>query len=66
MPRSDLSGISMTNSGYWRKRAERLRRVAAETNEPESKQAALKLAHSYELLAQRADERAEENKLQGR
>jgi hypothetical protein len=55
----------MSNSRYWRKRAERLRRVAAETIEPESKQALLKLAHSYELLAQRADERAEEDKLQG-
>jgi hypothetical protein len=65
MPRNGLSGILMTNSRYWRKRAERLRRVAAETIEPESKQEVLKLAHSYELLAQRADERAEEDKLQG-
>jgi hypothetical protein len=56
----------MSNSRYWRKRAERLRRVAAETIEPESKQALLKLAHSYELLAQRADERTEEDQLRGR
>ena len=56
----------MTNSRYWRNRAERVRRYAAEMTDPESKQAMLELAHSYELLAQRADERAEENKLQGR
>jgi hypothetical protein len=56
----------MSNSRYWRKRAERLRRVAAETIEPESKQALLKLADRYEHLAQRADERAEEDQVRGR
>jgi hypothetical protein len=66
MPRNGLSGILMSNSRYWRKRAERLRRVAAETIEPESKQALLKLADRYERLAQRADERAEEDQLRGR
>jgi hypothetical protein len=65
MPRNSPSGILMSSSQYWRKRAERLRRVAAETIEPESKQALLKLAYSYELLAQRADERAEEGQLLG-
>jgi hypothetical protein len=66
MPRNGLSGILMSNSRYWRKRAERLRRVAAETTESESKQALLKLAEGYERLAQRADERAEEDQVRGR
>jgi hypothetical protein len=52
----------LSNSRYWRKRAERLRRVAAETIEPESKQA----SDRYEHLAQRADERAEEDQVRGR
>jgi hypothetical protein len=55
----------MNNSRYWRKRAERVRRYAAEMADPDSKQATLELADSYERLAQRADERAEEDELRG-
>jgi hypothetical protein len=55
----------MNNSRYWRKRAQRARRYAAETTDPESKQAMLELADSYERLAQRADEQAEEDDLRG-
>jgi hypothetical protein len=48
----------MDNSRYWRKRAERVRRCAAEMIDPDSKQAMLELADSYERLAQR-DERTQ-------
>jgi hypothetical protein len=66
MPRSGLSGILMSKSRYWQKRAERVRCYAAEMADPDSRHAMLELADSYERLAQRADERADENKLQGR
>ena len=68
MPRKPeaLNGILMNNSRYWRQRAERVRHYAAEMIDQDSKQAMLELADSYERLAQRADERAEEDKLQGR
>jgi hypothetical protein len=66
MPRNGLSGTLMNSSRYWRKRAERVRSYAAEMTDPESKQAMLELADSYELLAQRADKRDEEDQLRGR
>jgi hypothetical protein len=56
----------MNNNRYWQKRAERVRRYAAEMADPDSRQAMLELAASYELLARRADERAEEDQLLGR
>ncbi len=66
MPRNSPSGTLMSSSRYWRKRVERLRHYAAETADPDSRQALLELVESYERLAQRADERAEENQLLGR
>jgi hypothetical protein len=56
----------MNNNRYWQKRAERVRCYAAEMTDPDSRQAMLELAESYRLLAQRADERAEEGQLLGR
>jgi hypothetical protein len=56
----------MKNSRNWRKRAERVRSYSAEMTDPESKHAMHELADSYELLAQRADERDEEVELRGR
>jgi hypothetical protein len=44
----------MNNGRYWQKRAERVRRYAVEMTDPNSKQAMVDLADSYELLAQRA------------
>ena len=67
MPRNGLGGRPlMINNRYWRKRAERLRRIADETIDPDSRRVMLELADSYERLAQRADERAEEDQLLGR
>jgi hypothetical protein len=51
---------------HWRKCAEQARRHAGKFIAPEIKRAVLDLADSYELLAQRADERAEEDQLRGR
>ena len=55
----------MNNNRYWQKRAERVRCYAAEMGDPDSRQAMLELADSYERLAQRADDRAEEDQLLG-
>jgi hypothetical protein len=56
----------MNKNRYWQTRAERVRRYAAEMADPDFKQAMLGLADSYELLAQRAGERDEEDQLRGR
>jgi hypothetical protein len=61
-----MSGLLMNNGQHWRKCAEQARRHAGKFIAPEARRAVLDLADSYELLAQRADERAEENPLLGR
>ena len=66
MLQNGSSGHLMNNSRYWQRRAERVRGYAAEMADPGSRQAMLELADSYERLAQRADERAEEDELRGR
>jgi hypothetical protein len=66
MPRNTATcGILMNKSRDWRARAEKVRRYAAEMPDPDSRQAMPELADSYEQLAQRADERAEEDRLRG-
>jgi hypothetical protein len=58
----DMSGLLMNNGQHWRKCAEQARRHSGKFIAPEARRAVLDLADSYELLAQRADERAEEDK----
>ena len=38
----------------WRDRADEIRSLASETNDPESRRIMLRLANEYELLARRA------------
>jgi|HubBroStandDraft_5_1064220.scaffolds.fasta_scaffold6007607_1 hypothetical protein len=46
------------NARYWRERAEEARARAARMREPDARLHMLSIARSYELLAQRAEERA--------
>jgi hypothetical protein len=43
---------------HWRQRAGEARSVAEQMNEPQSKEAMLRIAKDYERLAERADQRA--------
>jgi hypothetical protein len=43
---------------HWRDRAEEARTRADQLDDPQSKSAMLRIAHDYELLAERADARA--------
>lgn len=42
---------------YWRDRAERLRAIARDVFDQPTRETLLRIAHDYEVLAQRADER---------
>jgi hypothetical protein len=43
--------------GYWRDRAEELRAIAADLKEDSAREAILKCAEDYDVLAQRAERR---------
>jgi hypothetical protein len=43
---------------HWRQRAGEARSVAEQMNEPQSKEAMLRIAKDYERLAERAEQRA--------
>jgi hypothetical protein len=43
---------------HWRQRADEARSVAEQMNEPQSKEAMLRIAKDYERLAERAEQRA--------
>jgi hypothetical protein len=40
-----------TDSKYWRDRGKEMRKIAEQTNDPQSKETMLEIAHDYELLA---------------
>jgi hypothetical protein len=48
----------INDPAHWRQRAEEARSVAEQMNEPQSKEAMLRIAQDYERLAERAAERA--------
>jgi hypothetical protein len=43
---------------HWRQRAEEARTIADQMNDPQSKEAMLKIAEDYERLGERAERRA--------
>jgi hypothetical protein len=48
----------INDPGHWRQRAEEARTIAEQMNEPQSKEAMLRIAKDYERLAERAEQRA--------
>jgi hypothetical protein len=48
----------INDPAHWRQRAEEARTVAEQMNEPQSKEAMLRIAKDYERLAERAAQRA--------
>jgi hypothetical protein len=50
---------------HWRQRAEEARTVAEQMNEPQSKEAMLRIAKDYEHLAERAEQRAKGSRRPG-
>ena len=48
----------LNDPGHWRERAEEARTRADQIGDPKSKNAMLRIAYNYELLAERAEARA--------
>jgi hypothetical protein len=48
----------INDSGHWRQRAEEARTIAEQMNDPQSKEAMLRISRDYERLAERAEQRA--------
>jgi hypothetical protein len=48
----------INDPGHWRQRAEEARSIAEQMNDPQSKEAMLRIARDYEHLAERAERRA--------
>jgi len=48
----------INNGQHWRSRAEEMRVVAEDLRDPETRAAALRIAHDYDRLAERAEERS--------
>jgi hypothetical protein len=44
---------------HWRDRADQMRALASESSDPESRTIMLRVANDYELLARRAERRAQ-------
>src|SRR5258707_434940 len=55
--RSSTGGRSNYDAEHWRQRAKEARAVADSMNDPQSKEAMLRIAHDYERLAERAEQR---------
>ncbi len=53
-----MSASFINDPKHWRERAEQARILADQMNDPQSKQAMLRIAADYERLAERAEERA--------
>ena len=48
----------LNDPGHWRERAEEARTRADQLDDPQCKSGMLRIAHDYELLAERAEARA--------
>jgi hypothetical protein len=53
-----VTASNLDNARYWRERAEEVRARAARMRDPDARLYMLGIARSYDLLAQRAEERA--------
>jgi hypothetical protein len=56
---SSMPSVFLNDPQHWRDRADQMRALASESSDPESRTIMLRVANDYELLARRAERRAQ-------
>lgn len=54
-----MPSVFLNDPQHWRDRADQMRALASESSDPESRTIMLRVANDYELLARRAERRAQ-------
>jgi len=56
---SSMPSVFLNDPQHWRDRADQMRALASESSDPESRTIMLRVANDYDLLARRAERRAQ-------
>jgi hypothetical protein len=56
---SSMPSVFLNDPQHWRDRADQMRALASESSDPESRTIMLRMANDYDLLARRAERRAQ-------
>jgi len=56
---SSMPSVFLNDPQHWRDRADQMRALAGESSDPESRTIMLRVANDYDLLARRAERRAQ-------
>jgi len=56
---SSMPSVFLNDPQHWQDRADQMRALASESSDPESRTIMLRVANDYELLARRAERRAQ-------
>jgi len=54
-----MPSVFLNDPQHWRDRADQMRALASESSDPESRTMMLRVANDYDLLARRAERRAQ-------
>jgi len=54
-----MPSVFLNDPQHWRDRADQMRALASESSDPESRTIMLRVANDYDLLARRAERRAQ-------